>query len=294
MICKTRRSDCGRIAVSTASDPRRGDTPVALFPADKSVAGPSLCAPRVLLVAAVTIALMRGLSAQPVDPEIGRMLERTLQEAENFRKQMQTSEYEARMHVREWDGRGHLRGTALAHAIMRPGDPRPMTFISREVHGKVRLPDDKEESRKEKEEDTSLQEFAREHQIAERFEFEAGGFEQIAGERARRVSFKPKPNQPEKNTADRFLDTITGTAWISDANKLVKFELRLLRPFQLFWIFAVLKELSIKYELITPGEILGHSKLRVTFALTTPVYSIRQLHDVDLDNFRPRQAVATR
>lgn len=220
------------------------------------------------------------------------MLERALLEAETFRKQMQVSEYDARMRVQEWDGRGRLRGTAIAHAIMRPGDPRPMTFISREVHGKVRLPEDKEEGKKEKEEDVSLQEFARDHQIAERFEFQADGFEQIAGGRAHRVSFKPKPNQPEKNTADRFLDTIAGTAWINDQDRLVRFELRLLRPFQLFWIFAVLKELSIQYELITPDEILGHSKLRVAFAITTPVYSIRQLHDVDLGNFRRREALA--
>ncbi len=237
----------------------------------------------------VTIVAAR---AEPIDAETGRMLERALQEAENFRKQMQTSEYEARMRVQEWDGRGRLRGTAKAHAIMRPGDARPMTFLSREVQGKVRLPEGKGEGTKEKEKDTSLQEFAREHRISERFEFAAEGFDEIAGQRARRVSFKPKPNQPEKNTADRFLDTISGTAWVSDENKLVKFEMRLLRPFQLFWIFAVLKELSIQYELITPGEILGHSKLQVLFALTTPIYSIRQWHDVDLDKFRRREGAA--
>jgi hypothetical protein len=75
-------------------------------------------------------------------------------------------------------------------------------------------------------------------------------------------------------------------------NKLVKFEMRLLRPFQLLWIFAVLKDLSIEYELLAPGEILGHAKLKVLFSLTTPVYSIRQLHDVDISNFQQRTPVA--
>jgi len=249
-------------------------------------------APAIVLIAAVTVALLRSLSAQSVDPEIGRMLERTVQEAEKFRKQLQSVEYEAKMRVQEWDGRGRLRGTAKAHAIMRPGDVRPITFLSREVHGKVRLPDDKEDRKKEKEEEITFQEFARQHQIAERFEFEAAGWEEMAGQRVRRVSFKPKPNQPERSTADRFLDTITGTAWVSDENKLMRFEMRLTRPFQLFWIFAVLKDFSLKYELITPGEVLGHAKLKVLFALTTPVYSIRQLHDVDLDNFRRRDGAA--
>lgn len=282
MICKPRRSGCGPTAGNTAFDPGRDDG---------SVAPPRLCATFVGLIAALTIGFVRGVSAEPADPDIGPMLERTVQQAENFRRQLQSVEYEAKMSIREWDGRGRLRGTARAHAIMRPGDARPVTFLSREVHGKVRLPEDKEDSQKEKEEETTLQEFAREHGIAERFEFKEAGVEEIAGERARRVTFKPKPNQPEKNTADRFLDTISGTAWVSDENKLVKFEMQLMRPFQLFWIFAVLKELSIQYELITPGEVLGHAKLKVLFALTTPVYSIRQLHDVDLDKFRRRQSI---
>jgi hypothetical protein len=232
--------------------------------------------------------------AEPPEPEIARMLERALADAENFRKQLKTSEYDARMRVQEWDGRGRLRGTAKAQAIVRPGDPRPMIFVSREVQGKVRLPDDKPEKSDDDEKEISLQEFAREHQIAERFEFSVTGSDEVAGERARRVSFRPKPKQPVKNTADRFLNTISGTAWVSEGeNKLVKFELKLLQPFQLFWIFAVLKDLSIYYELITPGDILGHAKIKVLFALNTPVYSIRQLHEVDIDNFRRRQAVAS-
>lgn len=232
-------------------------------------------------------------AAEAVDPEVGRMLERALQEAENFRKELPHLQYNAEMNVQEWDGRGRLRGTAKAHAIMRPGDTRPVTFLSREVHGKVRLPDDKESNSKdENEKETTLQEFAREHQIAERFEFTVVGSETVSGSRARHVEFKPKANQPERNRADRFLDSITGAAWVTeDQNKLVKFDLRLTRPLQLFWIFAVLKELSINYEMVAPGEILGDSRMTVLFALTTPIYSIRQRHDVELTNFRRRDPV---
>ncbi|HEY0369594.1 MAG TPA: hypothetical protein VGC85_08365 [Chthoniobacterales bacterium] len=219
------------------------------------------------------------------------MLERALADAERFRVELKHSEYDATMRIQEWDGRGRLRGTANAKALVRPGDPKPMTFISRHVEGKVRMPDDKPSKNDEK--DVTLQEFAREHRIAERFAFQDLGSDEVAGERARRISFQPKPDQPEKNTADRFLDNVSGTAWISEsANKLVKFELRLTRPFQLFWIFAVLKDLSIEYELLKPGEILGHGKLKVLFALTTPVYSIRQQHDVEMDHFRRRDSVA--
>jgi len=220
------------------------------------------------------------------------MLERALAEAENFRKQLKSSQYDATMRVQEWDGRGRLRGTAKARAIVRPGDVRPMIFLSREVKGKVRLPDDKP-GKDDDEKEVSLQEFARDHRIAERFEFTVTGTDQVAGERARRVSFRPKPNQPEKNTADRFLDTITGSAWIGEeSNKLVKFDMNLSRPFQLFWILAVLKNLSIQYELIAPGDILGHAKVKVLFALSTPIYSIRQLHEVEIDNFRRRETLA--
>jgi hypothetical protein len=270
MICRTRRFGCGRIIANTRSD------------AARSGRRRGVC-----LLIAFTICIAPIARAEPVDPEVARMLERALQEAENLRKEFPHLQYEAKMNVQEWDGRGRLRGTAKAHAIMRPGDARPVTFISREVHGKVRLPDDNESRKDDNEKETTLQEFAREHQLPERFDFTVTGSEQVAGSTARRIAFKPKPNQPEKNRADRFLDSITGTAWVTeDQNKLVKFEMRLMHPLQLFWIFAVLKDLSIEYEMLAPGEILGHSRLKVLFALTTPIYSIRQLHDVDLDKFQ--------
>ena len=273
MICKTKRSGSVPTAASTTSRRTRR-------------------ARRGLLLAAL-LALVRPVSADPVDPEIGRLLERALTSAEQFRQELPKIQYEARMRVQEWNGSGHLRGAANATAIFRPGDARPLIYLSREVRGKVRLPDDKPEKDDENDKDVTLQEFAREHRIAERFAFEITSTETIAGERARRVSFTPKPNQPEKNTADRFLDAISGTAWVSeDEGKLVKFDLRLSQPFQLLWIFAALKELSIQYELITPGEILGHARLKVVFAFATPIYSIRQQHEVDLDKFRKREPLA--
>lgn len=238
------------------------------------------------------LALAPGGRAEPIDPEIARMMERALEDAENFRQQLRKSEYEAKMVVREWDGRGRLRGTAKAIAIMRPGDARPMTFVSREVHGKVRLPSEKDRGKEDDDDKTTLQDFAREHRISERFDFAVAGKEQIAGENAVRIKFTPTKGPPAKNTADRFLNTITGSAWVSEGrNRLVKFEMRLVQPFQLFWILAVLKECSIEYELLEPAGILGHAKLKVIFAVTTPIYSIRQQHDVDLDHFRPRNTL---
>jgi hypothetical protein len=229
---------------------------------------------------------------EPASPEIVRIMDAAVQDAENFRQQVRKSEYEARMVVQEWDGRGRLRGTAKATAIMRPGAKRPMTFVSREVQGKVRLPSEKDQSQDDADDKTTLQDFAREHKIPERFNFVMEGKEQVTGESAARIRFSPNGSQRAKNTADRFLDTITGTAWVSESkDRLVKFEMRLVKPFQLFWIFAVLKECTIEYELLEPGPILGHAKLKVTYALTTPIYSIRQQHDVDLDNFRPRNTL---
>jgi hypothetical protein len=230
--------------------------------------------------------------AQNLSPEIARMMEGALQDAENFRQQVRKSEYEAKMFVQEWDGRGRLRGTAKATVIMRPGDEHPMTFVSREVHGKVRLPSEKDRSKDDDDDKTTLQDFAREHKISERFDFAVKGREQIGGESAVQIQFTPTKRVPEKNTADRFLDTISGSAWVTEGkNRLVKFEMRLVQPFQLLWILAVLKECSIQYELLEPGEILGHAKLKVTYALATPIYSIRQQHDVDLDHFRPRNTL---
>ncbi len=234
----------------------------------------------------------RVACAEELTPQVGQLLERALQDAENFRLQVRQSEYEAKMVVQEWDGRGRLRGTAKATAIVRPGDPHPMTFVSREVQGKVRLPSEKDSADDDKDDKSTLLDFAREHRISERFDFAVEGKEQVAGDSAVRVRFTPTKRLPEKSRADRFLDTISGTAWVSEArNRLVKFEMRLAQPFQLFWILAVLKECSIQYELLEPGEILGRAKLKIVFAVTTPVYSIRQQHDVELDHFRRRDSL---
>lgn len=271
MICKTKRSGCARIAASTASEVTATLGIILLF-----ALAPLAC-------------------ADTIDPEVGRMLERALEDAEKFRRQIPALQYEAKMRVQEWDGSGRLRGTAKAHAIMRPGDARPVQFLSREVQGKVRFPEENKREEEAEEEDVTLQEFAREHRIAERFNFTVLGSEEVAGQRARRIAFAPKPKQPAKKTAGRFLNAITGTAWVSEeTNKLVKFEMKLTRPFQLFWILAVLKEFSLQYELVEQKEILGRAKLKVLFALTTPVYSIRQLHDLELDNFQRRETLAVR
>jgi hypothetical protein len=252
------------------------------------------CNPRLFFWLAVSLLLAspRLARGEPPSPEIVRIMEAAMLDAENFRQQLRKSEYEAKMVVQEWDGRGRLRGTAKATAIIRPGHKRPMTFVSREVQGKVRLPSEKDQSQDEDDGKTTLQDFARDHKIPERFNFVMEGKEQVAGESATRIRFTPSKIPPAKNTADRFLDTITGTAWVAESrNRLVKFEMRLVKPFQLFWILAVLKECTIQYELLEPGPILGHAKLKVIYSLNTPIYSIRQQHDVDLDKFRPRNMV---
>jgi hypothetical protein len=238
--------------------------------------------------------LLRTAHAGAVDPQVAQLMERALQDAENFRLQLRNAEYEAKMFVQEWDGRGRLRGTAKATAIMRPGTAHPMTFVSREVHGKVRLPSGDDRSKEDDEDKSTLLDFAREHKMADRYDFTVEGKEEVAGDTAVRIKFSPTKRQPEKNRADRFLDTITGTAWVSEARgRLVKLEMRLVQPFQLFWILAVLKECTIQYELVEPGEILGRAKLKIVFAVSTPVYSIHQQHDVELDHFRRRNPMVT-
>src|SRR3954465_14928579 len=165
MTCNERRSACAQRTARSAS--RRRMNPRAGF-----------------VVAALLLGFARGGLAQngAPDPEIGRMFERALADAETFRKELKTSEYDAIIRVQEWDRRGNLRGTANARAIVRPGDPKPMTYVAREVQGKVRLPDDK--PGKDDEKEITLQEFSRQHRIAERFAFEITGTDEVAGERA--------------------------------------------------------------------------------------------------------------
>jgi hypothetical protein len=158
------------------------------------------------------------------------------------------------------------------------------------VEGKVRLPEpEKRRKTERKEKPKTFREFADENQIAQRFDFTSAGTEIIAGQRARRIAFAPNHRLRARTSAARFMDAISGTGWIAEGtNRLVKFDMRLERPHQLFWIIAVLRELEIRYELLQPDEILGRSNLQVAFTLVTPVSSIRQQHEVQLDHFRRR------
>lgn len=225
------------------------------------------------------------------------MVDRALQQLQEFRDAAPTLEYDAKVHVTEWNGRGNVRGTADATMTVRPGDAHQITYLSREVHGRVKLPEANGNSKEKENDRTTLQEFAAQHRIKERFDFDvASEPAQIAAGAARKIGFAPRANQPEKNAADRFLDSIGGSAWITETkNRFGKFEMHLRRPFQILWIFAVLKELSIEYELLEPDEFLGRSRLKVTFSLATPIYTLRQEHDAVLDHFRKREtAIAAR
>jgi hypothetical protein len=246
------------------------------------------------IAVAATLAIgIKTSTGTEMDPRTGRMLERALQQLQEFRNELPTLQYRAAVQVQEWDGKGRVRGTANATMLVRPGDAQPITYLSREIHGRVKLPDDNEKSKEDEKDKTTLQDFAREHHINERFDFTvAKQPEQISAGAARRIEFTAKPNQPEKNTADRFLDSINGKGWITEQqNQLAKFEMQLRHPFQLFWIFAVLKELSIEYELLEPKEFLGHAHLKVAYCLSTPIYTLRQQHEVDIDDFRRRSTV---
>ena len=156
------------------------------------------------LAVGVLLAISPPAYGEKLSPEIAQIMERALADAENFRQQIRKSEYEAKMFVQEWDGRGRLRGTAKATAIMRPGAKRSMTIVSREVQGKVRLPSEKDNAKEDEDDKTTLQDFAREHKISERFDFTLEGREQIAGANAVRIRFAPNRSERPKNTADRF------------------------------------------------------------------------------------------
>ncbi len=229
------------------------------------------------------------LRAQEPLPDPAQLLQQALAAGEAFRKQLPGLEYDAAVRVDEFDQSGALRGTGKATMLVRPGADPEVTYLSREKQGQVRLPDDKPSQHEEDKEETTVPEFAAKHQVAERYKFTVEGRDSIAGEPSYRVAFSPKPDQPAKNSVDRFLEAVAGHAWVTEKeSRLVKFEMRLQHPHELFWLLAVLKEFSFRYELLEPGEILGRAQIRFRFYLSTPIWSLRQEHVLVLDHFRPR------
>lgn len=165
---------------------------------------------RTAIAAALSFAASSALGAE-LDARTEQMIERALQQVQEFRDRAPALQYDAKVHVTEWNGKGEVRGTADARMTVRPGDAHQITYLSREVHGRVKLPEANNDSKQDESDKTTIEDFARQHRINERFDFNvAPEPEEIAAGAARKIDFTPRARQPEK--AQRIVFSIPSRA----------------------------------------------------------------------------------
>jgi hypothetical protein len=200
---------------------------------------------------------------------------------------------------------------------VRPGDPRPLEYIGERMEGKLSFfksesspspapsssasatPAPKAKPRDEVEEKNQAEsavEAVRKYNLRERYSWKRLPDENVGGEGACVIAFEPKPRQNTRSREERFFGLLAGKIWVSRSDFIVlKMDVALQSPCQLFWILARVTTFQFTYVLEpSRGPRLfrlsrGTAKTVVSF----PFYAVRQKHWLTIDKYEPRTARGT-
>jgi hypothetical protein len=229
-----------------------------------------------------------------------------LAQFENSRIALRKWQYYQTLTTHQLDGDGKVVAKGTWRSIVRPGDPRPLEYISERMDGKLSFfkagaeepaapktsgtPSPKVESEKNQAE--SAVEAVRKYNLRDRYVWKRLPDAIAASEDAYVIAFEPKPRQNTKSREERFFGLLAGKLWVSRSDfTVLKAEASLQSPCQLFWIIARVTTFQLAYE-VEPARA-GNRLLRLTKAsaktvVTFPFYSVRQKHWQTVDKYEPR------
>jgi hypothetical protein len=230
-----------------------------------------------------------------------------LAQFENSRVALRKWQYYQTLTTHQVDGDGKVVAKGTWHSIVRPGDPRPLEYMSESMEGKLSFfkagaeepaapktsgaPLPKVEPEKNQAE--SAVEAVKKYNLRDRYVWRRLPDATAAGEEdAYVIAFEPKPKQNTKSREERFFGLLAGKLWISRSDfTVLKAEASLQSPCQLFWIIARVTTFQLTYE-VEPARA-GNRLLRLTKAsaktvVTFPFYSVRQKHWQTVDKYEPR------
>ena len=245
------------------------------------------------------------------------IFDRTLAAFDNQRTALRDWQYYQTLTTHQLDGSGNVIARGVWQSIVRPGDPRPLEYIAERMEGKLSFfksesssspspassasatPAPKAKPRDEVEEKNQAEsavEAVRKYNLRERYNWKRLPDENVGGEGAYVIAFEPKPRQNTRSREERFFGLLAGKLWVSRSDFIVlKMDVALQSPCQLFWILARVTTFQFTYVLEpSRGPRLfrlsrGTAKTVVSF----PFYAVRQKHWLTIDKYEPRTARGT-
>jgi hypothetical protein len=241
------------------------------------------------------------------------IFDRALAAFDNQRAALREYQYYQTLTTHQFDGAGKVMARGTWQSIVRPGDPRALEYIAERMEGKLSFfksesaaspappdaassgsPSPKSKPREEKEEKNQMEsaaEAVRKYNLRERYNWKRLPDENVAGEGAYVIAFEPKPRQNTRSREERFFGLLAGKLWVSRNDFIIlKMDVALQSPCQLFWIIARVTTFQFTY-LLEPSR--GPRLFRLTKAtaktvVSFPFYAVRQKHWLTIDKYEPR------
>src|SRR6476619_8259384 len=142
-----------------------------------------------------------------------------LAQFEKSRTALRKWQYHQTLTTFQFDSAGKIVAKGTWHSIVRPGDPRPFEYVSKNVEGKIAFFEEgaAEEDLKEKDRETTKEanksernqaesavDAVRKYNLRDRYAWKCLPDDSAAGEPAYVIAFEPKPNQNTKTREERF------------------------------------------------------------------------------------------
>jgi hypothetical protein len=264
-----------------------------------------------------------ALSAAAEEKELGALeiFDRALTSFDNQRSALRDWQYQQTLTTHQFDGSGMVIARGTWQSIVRPGDPRPLEYTAERMEGKLSFfkaestpppasspspssspatsPPQKAKPRDEKEEKNQAEsavEAVRKYNLRDRYNWKRLPDESVGGEGAYVISFEPKPRQNPRSREERFFSLLAGKLWVSRTDFIVlKMEVALQSPCQLFWILARVTTFQFTY-VLEPSRgprLFRLSKATAKTVVSFPFSAVRQKHWLTIDKYEPRTARGT-
>src|SRR3954469_11193208 len=270
--------------------------------------------------ASLCLALLALLPARRVEAEVKELtpleiFDRALTAFDNQRSALHDWQYQQTLTTHQFDADGKVVARGTWQSIVRPGDPRPLEYTAERMEGKLSFfkaetaesttaspspaasqrpkPHDEKEEKNQAE---SAVEAVRKYNLRDRYNWKRLPDENVDGEGAYLLTFEPKARQNTRSREERFFGLLAGKLWVSRSDFIIlKMEVALQSPCQLFWILARVTTFQFTYTLEASRgpRLFRLSKATAKTVVSFPFYAVRQKHWLTIDKYEPRTARGT-
>lgn len=258
--------------------------------------------------------LVAGRTSAAEEKELTALeiFDRALAAFDNQRAVLREYQYYQTLTTHQFDAAGKVTARGTWQSIVRPGDPRPLEYIAERMEGKLSFfksesasasspsssatvsPKSKpRDEAEEKNQSESAAEAVRKYNLRERYNWKRLPDENVTGEAACVIAFEPKGRQNPRSREERFFSLLAGKLWVSRNDFIIlKMDVALQSPSQLFWILARVTTFQFTY-VLEPSRgprLFRLSKATAKTVVSFPFVAIRQKHWLTIDKYEPRTA----